>query len=242
MNGLIALVGAGEYLPVMDGVDRYLLSSLNSNGRAPRVVCLPTAAGQEGEASVTRWSQMGVEHFRQLGAEAAALQIIDRASADDPQWEGALESADLIYFSGGNPHFLYQSLRGSRAWSAMERAWARGAVYAGCSAGAMILAEGLPNLRALGLRQTPGFHVVPAKTIVPHFDRMRNWVPLLLSILKRRLRQGELALGIDENTALVGRLGGEWQVMGAQTVSYITQGDISVYFPGDKLTLPAQQV
>ena len=32
MNGLIALVGSGEYLPVMEQVDRYLLGSLNTNG------------------------------------------------------------------------------------------------------------------------------------------------------------------------------------------------------------------
>ncbi len=47
MNGLIALVGAGEYLPVMEDIDRYLLDSVKVDGRAPRVVCLPTAAGQE---------------------------------------------------------------------------------------------------------------------------------------------------------------------------------------------------
>ena len=52
MNGLIALVGAGEYLPVMEDVDRYLLDSVKVDGRAPHVVCLPTAAGQEGDESV----------------------------------------------------------------------------------------------------------------------------------------------------------------------------------------------
>ena len=46
MNGLIALLGAGEYLPVVDPIDRYLLSSLHVEGRKARVVCLPTAAGQ----------------------------------------------------------------------------------------------------------------------------------------------------------------------------------------------------
>ena len=50
MKGLIALVGAGEYLPVMDAVDRHLLASVKTDGRPPQVVCLPTAAGQEGES------------------------------------------------------------------------------------------------------------------------------------------------------------------------------------------------
>ena len=82
MNGLIALVGSGEYLPVMEQVDRYLLGSLNTNGRNACVVCLPTAAGNEGDQSVNRWSNMGIEHFTKLGADVTALPIIDRASAN----------------------------------------------------------------------------------------------------------------------------------------------------------------
>ena len=73
MNGLIALVGSGEYLPVMDEVDRYLLAHCGVSGRPPRVVCLPTAAGQEGQQSWGRWMQMGEQHFRRLGADASAL-------------------------------------------------------------------------------------------------------------------------------------------------------------------------
>src|ERR1700690_4115786 len=137
MKGLIALVGAGEYLPVMDEVDRYLLDSVKKEGRAPQVVCLPTAAGQEGDESVGRWLRMGEEHFKALGAEVHALPIIDRASADDTQFEPIILSADLIYFSGGNPLYLYETMNGSRAWAAAQKAWMRGAVYAGGSAGAV---------------------------------------------------------------------------------------------------------
>ena len=76
MKGLINLVGSGEYLPVMNDTDRYLLHSLNSNGRKPRVVCLPTAAGREGDSSVNRWLNMGVQHFQALGAEVSPARII----------------------------------------------------------------------------------------------------------------------------------------------------------------------
>ena len=174
MNGLIALVGAGEYLPVMNEIDRHLLASVDTNGRAPRVVCLPTAAGQEGEASVDRWQRMGLEHFQALDAEVTPAHIIDRESADDPQWEAALENADLIYFSGGNPMYLYETMQGSRAWTAAQKAWERGAVYAGCSAGAMILAQRVPNFRAVGLTSMDAFKVVPAAFVIPHFGRGRR--------------------------------------------------------------------
>lgn len=235
MNGLIALAGSGEYLPAMEEVDRYLLDSLRLNGRKPRVVCLPTAAGREGNASVERWSTLGVAHFEKLGAEARALPIIDRRTADDPQWESPLENADLIYFSGGDPGHLYETLHSSRAWNAAKRAWERGAVYAGCSAGAMILARRIPRFR---LAQTqPGFGILPVEFIIPHFDAIPAMFKPLAAGLRRQLREGDIMLGVDEETALVGSLRGEWRVMGRGSVHLFTKQNAQTFLPGQTLTL-----
>jgi len=235
MNGLITLVGSGEYLPVMNDVDRHLLDSLNLNGRKPRVVCLPTAAGREGDNSVDRWLNMGISHFKDLGAEVNAVRIIDHDSAEDPQWEQLIESADLIYFSGGDPGYLYQIMNGSRAWSAAKRSWELGAIYAGCSAGAMILARRMPSFRLMGTQD--GFGIVPATFIVPHFDAIPGlWKPLIFG-LQRQLKKGELMIGVDENTALIGKLGGEWTVKGKSKVHIFTrQGKLS-YASGQTLIL-----
>ena len=238
MNGLIALVGSGEYLPVMNTVDRFLLEHSGSDGRLPRVVCLPTAAGQEGEPSWGRWMRMGESHFRDLGAQVDALPVIDRASADDPQNASIVENADLVYFSGGNPLYLFETLQGSRLWQAAQTAWDRGAVYAGCSAGAMILGHEIPNFRAVALTNTPAFGLLPARMVFPHFDRWKLMRGAMLAPLRRRLGPDEYALGVDEETALVGRLDQpEWTVMGRQTVSVIRHSGTRVYHPGDKVTL-----
>ncbi len=238
MNGLIALVGSGEYLPVMEDVDRFLLARCGVQGRLPRVVCLPTAAGQEGEQSWGRWMRMGEEHFRRLGAQVSALPVIDRASADDPQHVPVLEAADLIYFSGGNPLYLFETLNGSRAWEATQKAWARGAVYAGCSAGAMILGQEIPNFRAAALRTVRAFGLLPARMVFPHFDRWKLMRGAMLTPLRRRLEAGEYALGVDEETALVGRLGApEWIVLGRQTATVITQNTVRVYKSGETILL-----
>jgi cyanophycinase len=232
MNGLIALLGSGEYLPVMNDVDRHLLASARANGRAPQVVCLATAAGEEGDESVNRWQRMGREHFEALGATVYPLPIIDRASADDPQYESLIEGADVIYFSGGNPLYLYETMNGSRAWAAAQRAWERGGVYAGCSAGAMILAKRLPNFRKLGAGSVDGFAEVGADFVMPHFDHAGPF-KFLVGMLRRGMKSGEFMLGIDEDTALVGRRGGEWKVMGASTVHLITRKDEKVYAAGE---------
>lgn len=237
MNGLIALYGAGEYLPVVEPIDRFLLDSLHLDGRRPRVVCLPTAAGREGDGSINRWSNMGIEHFQKLGADVSALRIIDRTSADDPQFESALEAADLIYFSGGDPNYLYQTLNGSRAWSAAQKAWARGAIYAGCSAGAMILGQKLPNFRMFGNGTPSAFGVVSASYVLPHFDAMPAMFKPMVAALRKALKDGEYALGVDEDTALVGRLGGEWQVLGAGQVHVMSRNSDKSYRSGEQVSL-----
>jgi cyanophycinase len=235
MNGLIALVGSGEYLPVMEDVDRYLLDSLNLKGRKPRVVCLATAAGKEGDQSVGRWSNMGVEHFKKLGADVIAPKIIDRPTADDPQYESILENADLIYFSGGDPGYLYETMKDTCAWTAAQRAWGRGAVYAGCSAGAMILGHRMPSFRLAGTQQ--GFGIVPAEFIMPHFDAIPAiWKPMVLA-LQKQLKDGQRMIGVDEDTALVGTLNGQWKVMGKSNVQVFTRDQKTKYAAGDAVKI-----
>lgn len=235
MNGLINLVGSGEYLPVMREIDRYLLESLNLDGRKPRVACLPTAAGKEGDGSVNRWLSMGVQHFTELGAAVEPVRIIDRASANDPCWEPILENADLIYFSGGDPGYLHATMKGSRAWSAAQRAWERGAIYAGCSAGAMILSKRMPSFRLAGTQE--GFGIVPATFIVPHFDAIPGvWKPIVFG-LQRQLKKGERMLGVEEDTAFIGKLDGEWMVKGKGKVHIFTRDGKASYSDGQTLML-----
>jgi cyanophycinase len=235
MNGLIALVGSGEYLPVMEQVDRYLLGSLNMNGRNACVVCLPTAAGNEGDQSVNRWSNMGIEHFTKLGADVTALPIIDRASANLEENAAVLENADLIYFSGGNPGYLYETMKDTRAWNAAQRAWARGAVYAGCSAGAMILGKRMPSFRLM--KSQEGFGIFPAEYIIPHFDAFPAvWRPMVFA-LQKKLKDRQRMVGIDEDTALIGSLQGEWKVMGKSEVHVFTRESKTTYQAGEIVPL-----
>lgn len=238
MKGLIALVGSGEYLPGMDEVDRHLLASIQANARRPKVVCLPTAAGREGDASVGRWLKMGNEHFTALGATVHPLPIIDRATADDPQFLPILEQADLIYFSGGNPRYVLETMRDSQAWKAASNAWERGAVYAGCSAGAMILGRKVPDFRRLGLGgPVEGFGTVPAEYVMPHFDHAGPFRQFV-NLLRRGLKDDQFMLGIDEDTALIGRAGGPWRVMGASGVHLLTRKTVRSFAAGETVPIP----
>ncbi|MHB1595290.1 MAG: hypothetical protein ACYCO9_06080 [Streptosporangiaceae bacterium] len=122
--GPLALVGSGEYLPVMAEVERLLIS-----GRPPRYVQLPTAAAPEGERSLRYWLDLGASQAARLGVEQVPVVVRDRQDADSPGLAGLISGAGLIYLSGGSPTYLAQTLRGTRVLPVIQGE--RGGVIAG---------------------------------------------------------------------------------------------------------------
>src|SRR5262249_61846608 len=112
--GALALVGSGEYLAVMDEIDRRLLTTVGGPAAA-RVALLPTASGLEGEAP-SRWNELGRAHFRALGAQVEGLPLLRRQDASDPAILATLREANFFYFSGGNPSYVIECLVETPAW------------------------------------------------------------------------------------------------------------------------------
>ena len=194
--GRIALVGSGEYLPVMGEVEAWLLE-----GRPQRYVQLATAAAPEGTSSLERWHDLGATSATRLGAEQVIIDVRKRSDADDPVWVDKIKGAGLIYLSGGNPSYLARTLAGTRVWSAIEREWRAGASLAGCSAGAMALAGYVPDFRHPRNGGVSGLGVVPGIRVLPHFDRYTKWMPDFA--MRPLVTEGAQILGIDEDTAFV---------------------------------------
>jgi len=234
MNGPLALVGSGEYLPVMAPVEGALLE-----GRAPRYVQLATAAAPEGDQSLARWHALGRAQAERLGVEQVVVDVRSRADADDPAHAALIEGAGLVYLSGGSPQFLAETLRGTRVWAAIEAAWRGGAALAGCSAGAMAMTSWVPAMRDLGRHPGPGLGLLPHLRVIPHFDRMLGWVPDIVTRAVLRAPEGVTVLGIDEDTALVGGPQ-EWVVEGRQSVWVLGDGPRTEHPTGTTLVTSAQ--
>lgn len=217
MPGSVALVGAGEFLPEMADVDRDLLEA---TGRSrPRVAILPTASWPDGEAVFQRWAAMGVDHFARLGAEVEPVMVRDRRTADDAANAQAIGEADLVYLSGGRPAWLLSSLEGTRSGLALLDAHTRGAVIAGCSAGAMVLADRQFEFRRRmlpwPLRWRRAMAFVPGVVVIPHYDA---WPEPFCALMALQAPRGTIVIGIDEGTAVIGQAG-SWQVQGTGRVT-----------------------
>jgi cyanophycinase len=213
----VALVGAGEFLPGMAAFDRDLLASIDR--ARPRVVILPTASAPDGEAVFRRWADLGADHFAALGAEVEPVLIRNREEANDEAAAQAIGEADLIYLSGGKPAHLRRTLEGTRAGGALWAGHQRGAVIAGCSAGAMVLAARQPEFRRgllpWPLRWKDGLGLVDAAAVLPHYDA---WPEVVFALMALQAPRHVAVIGIDEDTAVVCR-DGAWQVHGRARVT-----------------------
>jgi len=229
----IALVGSGEYLPVMTDIERALMA-----GRSPKYVQLATAAAPEGDESLARWHALGRAQAERLGVEQVVVDVRTRADADIADLAALVEGAGLVYLSGGNPAYLADTLRGTAVWRAIVDAHEAGAALAGCSAGAMALSDWAPRMRDLvHTTQPTGLGVVSKVRVIPHFDKMLGWMPDMLRNALLHTPSDSVLLGIDEDTALVGGPH-EWTVHGRQSVWVLSEGSRVEYAAGATLTTP----
>lgn len=225
--GPIALVGSGEYLPSMLDIERGLIA-----GRPPRYVQIPSAAAPEGADRLAYWVRLGRAQAERLGVESVPLVVTSRDQADDPAVAAQIAGAGLIYLSGGSPSVLASIMRGTALWDAIVTAWRGGAALAGCSAGAMAMADQIPDFRHPMGGGSPGLGLLPKIRVLPHFDKMLGRMPDLLTRPFLRSSPGVTLVGIDEETALVGG-SDEFVVACCCSVWLLSDGPRREFKPGE---------
>ena len=236
--GVIALVGSGEYLPAMLDIERELFEAGVARGKDPVYVQVPLGAGRESADRINYWQQLGKQQADRLGVEQRFVPVLNRDHAEDQAFADALANAALIYFSGGDPRHLAESLGGTTVGAALRSAWESGSSVAGCSAGAMALGPTVPHVRGIPHHRTIGLSLVPHIEVLPHYDKYFRWASdgFMHALLGND--NGATILGIDENTALVHREGDDWQVLGHGKVHVLKGGPTASYPAGKYLTLP----
>jgi cyanophycinase len=241
--GPVALAGSGEFLPVMEPVDAALLQ-----GRPPRAAFLPTAAALEGDERVAYWLDLGKRHYSGMGIEPVPIDVRDRADAENPALAALLEGVGLVYLSGGDPLHLSATLQATRVWAAVTEAWGQGAALAGCSAGAMALTAGAPEFPgrstviAVTAGQANGLGVVPGLAVMPHFDMIERYRPGSIKRFAEWHPAGTVLVGIEENTVMVSRAEGGWDVHGDGAVWVLHGEERTKATAGDVLDLPGPEV
>ena len=224
MPGEFGLVGGEEFRQGCEDMDREIM---RASGQDPaRVVVIPTAA----VTGPAKAANDGVTHFGSLGGVAAQLMVLERSHAEDSAFIEPSRGAGVIYFTGGSPEHLLETLRDSQLLNALLDAMEAGAVLAGSSAGAMVMGSMMRRPGGGGWVEALG--IVPGVAVLPHHEQsdpaetsrqLRDQVPADLTVL-----------GIDARTGCLGRPG-SWRTVGSGKVTVYRGADWEVYDSGMRL-------
>lgn len=242
--GALAMVGSGEYLPIMQKLEGALLQQGLSRGKKNIYLQIPTAAGRESANRLSFWEEIGRAQADRLGAEPLFLPIFNRDDALNLEYAAQVADAGLIYLSGGDPGYLATTLIRTPVWEAIVRNWQEGGSLAGCSAGAMAMASDIPNFRKMKAEGAPGLGLIPHIRVIPHYNKFFGWVPDAAAKLLLKAPEGVALIGIDEGTALVTGLddgatyeSGIWEVYGVAGVHLLQGAPAHRYEAGARITL-----
>jgi cyanophycinase len=224
--GRLVLIGGNEFRRESDALDRALLALAGGPGAA--VAILPTGATNENPEVV---AENGIRHLARLGAAPDKVLVVDDESANDPVLAGALEGFGWLYLAGGDPAYLLDTLRGSRAWQAVQAVHARGGLIAASGAGAMALGEQMWRVDgwAAGLGLAPGLAILPH-----HATLSRRWA---VAEMRAALPKGVTLVGLDDSTAV---LLPEGKVLGIGQVTVYGREGLTAYAASEVVPLLAR--
>lgn len=172
-----------------------------SGGRDARIVVIPTASSLAEEAFEVYQSVFARQHV----TDVALVNPQSRAAASDPDLTAAIDQATGVFLTGGNQLKLGQLIVGTPVHEAITRAYHRGAVVGGTSAGASVLSQFMISMGEEGVspRQrvsqlSAGLGLLPGVILDQHFSQRTRYARLLSLIAAS---PSLLGIGIDEDTA-----------------------------------------
>jgi len=198
----LVLFGSGEFTENVNDIDEYLITKY----KPKNVAVIPTAAGQE--ADVEKWIDMAKTHYGKFNLPVIPIEIFNKTQANDRHLVNLLADADWIFFSGGSPNYLIETLRGSLLWDEVIEKYNKGALLSGSSAGAMVMGKYIlsPSFKTIfgkdKVMWQEAFDLIDY-TIIPHFDHFKRQSGFVNKLVSRSLTKIKSPwMGIDENTAI----------------------------------------
>lgn len=173
-----------------------------AGGKRAAIAIIPTASSVPDEVSDAYAAAFG-----RIGVRGCAVvDPRDRSEAGDDALVAHLDEATGVFMSGGSQLRLSQIFAGTPAGEAIHRAYRRGAVIGGTSAGASIMSEFMIALGEEGVtpiqrtsQLSHGFGLLPGVVIDQHFAQRQRYGRLMSVIA---MSPNLIGIGIDEDTAL----------------------------------------
>lgn len=215
--GSLIIVGGGD---TPTSVQERFVSLAGGAGKA-RIAIFPMASLQSDEEA-----REVLTDFQKLGAEAHLVGI-GQVEANSESVAKHLEQFTGYWFCGGDQSRLASLLVGTKALETIDRRYHDGAVIGGTSAGASVMTTKMLTGRwkkakspeeeeainiARGMKEVvSGFGLFKGAIVDQHFMHRARYNRLISAVLDHPELVG---VGIDEETALLVRPDGVWEVLG----------------------------
>jgi len=223
---MIAITGSGEFLPSILGIDRKLLNYLDD---IPYVLTFSTAAGKESDARLSYWENLAIKHFKNLNVRHMHIDARNREDLNQVSVIEEMKKSNFVFFSGGSPNYLYESIYDSDFSSELHDLEKRG-IIAGCSAGAMIMGEKM--IKGVGL------NYLPNTIVIPHYgESFYSWISNTVKVLNR----GKYKLLCLEKDTYFIKDGDQLSVLGKQNVHIIFKKEHLTFSDGDTIDISLLQ-
>ena len=209
-KGYLVLNGGEAFKPEMRAADRVWVDLVRGKHR-PRAVVIPIAALEKHQKlahEVTRY-------LRGLDTHADYKLVTDKSTADARDTYQTLDKVEIIVLPDGSPIRVVTELRGTHSEKVLRQALLRKAAIYATAASAMALCE-----RYWFAHKWPhGLNLLPGVALLPHHNLVAGRLPPAQLLAK--LPEGVTLLGLDQQTNLIWRPDGVFEVHG--------QGLVTVY-------------
>ncbi len=216
---MIAITGSGEFLPGIKNADKLLFSTIDN----PYVLSFSTAAGKEGIERQEYWKNLAIDHFKSLGIRHKHIEAKNKFDIDNKYVINQMSKANVVYFSGGNPQHLINSISVNNFMNELLRIKKIG-ILAGCSAGAMIMGEKM--IKGTGLK------FIKNSIIIPHYgESYYSWISNTIKLLNK----GKYKLVCLEKNTYFTINESNIKIIGDNNIHIIYKNEHNTYSDGDIL-------
>lgn len=170
--------------------------------------------------------------FNKLGFNNVhPIDVRNRMDVNNVEYCNVIENCSCIFFTGGDQLKITSLLGGTSLYSSLRRAYLKGTLIVGTSAGASCLCStmivsGLDEEapKKCIIRMAPGINLIGGVLIDQHFAQ-RGRIGRLLNAVAQN--PGILGIGIDENTSVIFEENSSFRILGSGAVTVVDGRNIS---------------
>ena len=215
-KGVLFIHGGGK----LDYREFVSLVKKSTAQKQPVIRIITTAQGKRRAAGLEKGTPFRMVEVLKKGYKlkhVTELYTLSKEEANTPAFFKQIDSADVVYISGGNQSYLTDAFLGTESFAALERLLERGGVIGGASAGAQVMSSFMTRgdytrRKILGdKKHQEGFAFVKNSVFDVHVEE-RNREKHLLQVFRAKKSQLQdkslnpldlLGIGIDQGTAIV---------------------------------------